>query len=271
MHTRLEQMPDGSSYYAVLHGPVVLAAKTDPFDGEHLAFLADDSRMGHVAQGPLCPATAAPVFVGAPDEFLAGLEPVAGRPLTFRAPDGLRGTDEDLVLLPFFRLHDARYVVYWPQATEDEYQARLDAVAAMERDRQALMEQTIDHVMPGQQQPEVEHEFEGEDTESGYYRGRHWRHASGWFSYRFSDPEGEADVLRVTYSGADRGRTFDITMNGVLVETVTSTGHPETFFTVDYPIPEAARQADGVLVTRFEAHPGSMAGGVFDVRLLKNE
>jgi DUF1680 family protein len=35
MTTRLEQMPDKSNYYAVLHGPIVLAAKTDPFPNEH--------------------------------------------------------------------------------------------------------------------------------------------------------------------------------------------------------------------------------------------
>src|SRR5690606_22954537 len=97
MHTRPEQTPDGSDYYAVLHGPIVLAAKTRPFENEQLAFLADDSRMGHVAQGPLCPPTAAPVYVGEPEAFVADLEPVSGQPLTFRAPNGLRGTDADLV------------------------------------------------------------------------------------------------------------------------------------------------------------------------------
>ncbi|MGB9110761.1 MAG: glycoside hydrolase family 127 protein, partial [Telluria sp.] len=44
MTTRLEQMPDKSNYYAVLHGPIVLAAKTNPFPSEDLNFLADDSR-----------------------------------------------------------------------------------------------------------------------------------------------------------------------------------------------------------------------------------
>ncbi len=271
MQTQLEQMPDASSYYAVLHGPIVLAAKTAPFEGEQLGFLADDSRMGHVAQGPLCPPSAAPVFVGEPQAFLAYLEPVSGQPLAFRAPNGLRGTDESLTLIPFFRLHDARYVVYWPHATPEEYEVTQQAIAEREQERQELDAQTVDLVIPGQQQPEVEHGFAGENTESGYYRGRHWRHASGWFSYRLADPNEEAAFLRVTYSGADRGRTFDLTINGVLIETITSTGHPETFFTVDYPIPPEARAAaeNGQLVTRFEAHPGSMAGGVFEVRLMK--
>ena len=272
MHTRLERMPDGSDYYAVLHGPVVLAAKTEPFPGEQLEYLADDSRMGHVASGPLCPPSAAPVVVGDVDQFLAGIEPVAGEPLTFRAPDGIRGTDEALTLIPFFRLHDSRYVVYWPQATEAEYVADSASVAAMERDRMALEAQTIDHVAPGEQQPEVEHGFRGEGSEAGVHRGRHWRHASGWFSYDLSDPYAEAALLRITYFGLDRDRTFDVTLDGVPVATVALDGtRGDAFYTVDYEVPAAAlaEAEDGTLTVRFEAHPGSVAGGIYGVRLLR--
>lgn len=49
MTTTLGQMPDKSNYYAVLHGPIVLAAKTQPFTGVQLNFLADGWRTGHIA------------------------------------------------------------------------------------------------------------------------------------------------------------------------------------------------------------------------------
>ena len=271
MRTRLERMPDGSDAYAVLHGPVVLAAKTRPFEGEQLQYRADDSRMGHVASGPLCPPSAAPVFVGDTDRFLEGIEPVPGQPLTFRVPEGIRGTDEDLTLIPFFRLHDSRYVVYWPQATEAEYAADSAAVAAVEMDRMALEAQTIDHVAPGEQQPEVEHGFRGEGTEAGVHQGRHWRHARGWFSYDLADPDREAAVLRVTYFGLDRDRTFDVSLGGAPVATVALDGsRGDVFYTVDYAVPAAARAEDGVLTVRFEAHPGSIAGGIYGLRLLRS-
>lgn len=272
MHTSLEQMPDGSDYYAVLHGPIVLAAKTDPFEGEQLQYLADGSRMGHVAQGALCPASAAPVFVSDTDDFVDAIEPVDGQPLTFRAPDLIRGADRDLTLVPFFRLHDSRYVVYWPHSTPEAYEADRIAATEMERDRLALEAQTIDHVAPGEQQPEADHFFAGEGTEAGIHNGRHWRHASGWFSYNLRDPDAEAAVLRVTYYGLDRDRTFDITMNGVPVATVALDGsRGDDFYTVDYPVPAAALAAadGGTLVTRFEAHAGSVAGGIYGVRLLR--
>ncbi|HUF08404.1 MAG TPA: glycoside hydrolase family 127 protein [Rhodothermales bacterium] len=115
MHARLEQMPDDSGYYAVLYGPIVLAAKVDPFEGEQLNFLADDSRMGHVAEGPVCPGDAVPTLEIASDDISGKLVPAPGESLTFRAPDLIRGPHHDVTLIPFFRLHDARYVVYWPE------------------------------------------------------------------------------------------------------------------------------------------------------------
>jgi DUF1680 family protein len=54
MQTHLEKMPDGSNYYAILHGPIVLAAKTQPYANEQLNYFADDSRMGHIAHGQMC-------------------------------------------------------------------------------------------------------------------------------------------------------------------------------------------------------------------------
>lgn len=274
MQTHLEQLPDGSSYYAVLHGPIVLAARTEPFENETTDFLADASRMGHVAAGPLCPARRAPIIVSASPDFADRIVPVEGKPLTFKAPGLIANVEEELTLIPFFRLHDARYVVYWPHATPEELEAQKQEWEDAERERLALEHRTIDHVAPGEQQPEVEHNFKGEDTEAGPYRGRHWRHARGWFSYELRDPKSEASTLRVTYSAADSGRTFDILMNDVKVATVELDGsQPGDFFSVDYAVPEAAREKaeDGVLVTKFVAHPGSMAGGVFDVRLLRED
>ncbi|HMB91580.1 MAG TPA: glycoside hydrolase family 127 protein, partial [Rhodothermales bacterium] len=271
MHTRLEQMPDQSDYYAVLHGPIVLAAKMDPFEDEQLGFLADDSRMGHVASGPLCPPEKTPIFVSATDDFASKIEPVEGQPLTFKAPDLIEDTDRNLQLIPFFRLHDARYIVYWPHTTPEGLEERRRAWSATEQARLALEARTIDRVVPGEQQPEAEHAFKGESTEAGVHRGRHWRHARGWFSYDLTDPAQEAATLRITYSGEDRNRHFDILMNGIKVATVELDGSQGDFYSVDYPIPATAleKAVNGTLATRFEAHPGSMAGGIYDVRLLR--
>ncbi|WP_229458788.1 glycoside hydrolase family 127 protein [Massilia glaciei] len=269
MTTRLEQMPDQSNYYAVLHGPIVLAAKTAPFANEKLNFLADDSRMGHIAQGPVCPLGAAPMFVSDTRQFMHRFKPVPGQPLTFAAPGLIRGLHaESLRLIPFFRLHESRYTMYWPYATPANADLLQAATAKAEAERIALDARTIDQVAPGQQQPESDHAFKGEGADAGVNQGRHWRHASGWFSYELKDPGGEARVLRLSYSPGDAGRRFEIVVNGRRIADVTL-GAPEgdEIYTVDYALAPAAPGAK--LVVKLVAHPGSIAGGLYGLRLLR--
>jgi DUF1680 family protein len=267
MTTRLEQMPDKSQYYAVLHGPIVLAAKTRPFANEHLTFLADDTRMGHIAQGQVCPLESAPTFVSDSKHFMAKFKPVPGRPLTFTAPGLVQGGDgAATVFIPFFRLHDARYMVYWPYSTPGELQQSRRITGEQEAARLALDARTIDQVAPGEQQPESDHAFKGEGADAGVNDGRHWRHATGWFSYALNDAKGEGAVLQMTFARGDAGRQFDVVVNGKVLETVTLEGDVATAF---YQKEIAVRETGPVLVVEFRARAGSIAGGLYGLRLLR--
>ena len=272
MRTRLEQMPDKSNYYAVLYGPIVLAAKTNPFPGEHLNFLADDARMGHIAHGQVCPLESAPTFVSHRRDFIRRFKPVAGKPLTFTAPGlvqgGAGGATE---FIPFFRLHDARYTVYWPQSTPGEYARMKLETAAKEAERLALDARTIDQVAPGEQQPESDHGFQGEGAEAGITKGQHWRSASKWFSYRLRDPKGEAKVLRLTFARADGGRRFDVVVNGQrLAEVALAKDEAQAFYTHDLALPAGlVEAANGKLDIRFNALDGSQAGALYGLRVLR--
>jgi DUF1680 family protein len=272
MTTHLEQMPDKSNYYAVLHGPIVLAAKTNPFPAEHLNFLADDSRMGHIASGQVCPLESAPTFVSDSRDFMRRFKPVKGKPLTFTAPglvQGGAGTSTEFI--PFFRLHDSRYMVYWPQSTPGDFARMRAETAAREAERLALDAQTIDQVAPGEQQPESDHAFKGEGAEAGVNGGRHWRHATGWFSYRLNDPKGEARTLRLTFARVDGGRRFDIVVNGVrIAELELPTDEAQEFYTRDFAMPAASgTSGSGKLEVKFVAKEGSVAGGLYGLRLLR--
>ncbi|WP_020654498.1 glycoside hydrolase family 127 protein [Massilia niastensis] len=272
MTTRLEQMPDKSNYYAVLHGPVVLAAKTSLFGDDKLDFLADESRMGHIAQGPVCPLESAPMLVSDSKDFVRRFKPVKGKPLTFTAPGLVHGAaGAKTEFIPFFRLHESRYTMYWQHSTPAGLQQLQAANAAREADRLALDAATIDQVAPGEQQPESDHFFKGEGSEAGINNGRHWRHASKWFSYELNDPKQEAKLLRLSFARADAGRQFDILLNGQPLASVTLAGDAQDeIYTVDYPIPEALRTAaQGKLSVRFVARPGSVAGGLYGLRLLR--
>jgi uncharacterized protein len=273
MAMKLEQMPDKSNYYAVLYGPIVLAAKTNPFPTEHLNFFADDSRMGHSPSGQVCPLEAAPTFVSDSRDFTRRFKPVKGKPLTFTAPGVVQGgAGAATEFIPFFRLHDSRYMMYWQQSTPAEYARLKEEDAAQEAERLALDAQTVDQVAPGEQQPEVDHGFKGEGADAGLNNGRHWRHASKWFSYQLSDPKHEAKLLRLTFARGDAGRKFDIVVNGQRVADVELAGDaPRDFYTRDVALPPALVQgaADGRLEVKFVAKEGSMAGGLYGLRLLR--
>jgi DUF1680 family protein len=270
MKTRLEQMPDKSAYYAVLHGPVVLAARTNPFPGESINYLADDSRMGHIASGPVVPLEQAPVLVSDSTAFAGRFRAVPGRPLTFTAP-GLVQTPSagPTTFVPFFRVHDARYVVYWPYSTPGELSQRRAQAAEDEKERLALDAQTIDQVAPGEQQPESDHFFKAEGADAGINKGRHWRHASGWFSYELTDKKGEARALRLTYSKLDAGRRFDILINDkLLAEVRLDASASQELYTRDYLIAPGTA-TDGKMIVKFVARDGSVAGGLYGLRLLR--
>jgi len=269
MRTTLEQMPDKSNYYAVLHGPIVLAAKTSPFPGEKLNFMADDSRMGHIAQGPVCPQEAAPVFVSDRKNFLDKFRAVAGQPLTFTAAGLVQGPGAGAVrFIPFFRLHDSRYMIYWQQTTTAALAATREKAAAAESERLALDARTIDQVAPGEQQPESDHFFKGDGADAGLNGARHWRRASGWFSYELKDRDAAARVLRLTFASGDAGRAFDVVLNGRMLQAVAVERRDEAFYDLDLLVPAGAAR-DGRLEVKFVAHPGSMAGGLYGLRLLR--
>ncbi|WP_331345573.1 glycoside hydrolase family 127 protein [Cellvibrio sp. UBA7661] len=271
MHTALEKMPDGSNYYAILHGPIVLAAKTQPFANETLNYFSDDSRMGHIAHGQMCPLEAAPFLLGNSQDFIQKLKPVAGKPLTFDATGLINGKQmSHIELIPFFRLHESRYSIYWPYTNANDLELARAKAAADEQARLLLQAKTIDQVAPGEQQPESDHFYKGEQSEAGLHNGRHWRHSRAWFSYELNDKKQEAKTLQITYAGIDSGRRFDIYLNDVVIANVESTGNAQAFFMVDYAIPgDLVKKSKGKYTLKFVASPGSIAGGIYGVRLLR--
>lgn len=271
MQTKVEYLPDSSSWASFVHGPIVLAAATDTTG--LVGLWGDGSRMGHIANGPLYPIEDAPLIVSDDKNFASALTPVKGEPLTYKASNIIYPQKyKDLKLVPFYTIHDTRYMIYWPVTTSANLAARQQSLHKSEETKLALEKQTVDQVAPGEQQPESDHNFKGENTESGVFNERHWRHATGWFSYDLKNSTNEGRKLRITYFGGDKNRIFDIYLNNTIYKTVTLDGSSgDKFVDVDYVIPEEFfKNSQGkVLNVKFVAHPGSVAGGVYYIRLLK--
>ena len=184
MQNTIEQMPNVSSYVAIMHGPVLLGAKTGTEDLTGL--VADDSRWGHIANGTLLPLDKAPVIVSDRTSIPTKLVPVAGKPLNFTAKAlFVTKADSALVLEPFYKIHDSRYMMYWMALTQNQYQAVLDSVAAAQAAALQLEARTVDKVAPGEQQPEVDHKLQCTNSYTGSYQNEFWRDArsGGYISY----------------------------------------------------------------------------------------
>jgi DUF1680 family protein len=273
MQTTVERLPDGSDWVAILRGPIVLASPAGTNDLRGL--YANDSRMGQVAAGPVVPMEQVPVLLASASDLPRHVKPTpAAGPLNFRLTDIVEpSVAEGLPLIPFFRLHDARYQMYWQLTTKEQLAARKEQLAAEERAKAQREANTLDSIAVGEQQPEVEHELVGEGIETGIFQGRRWRHGRS-FQYTL-DTRGEKAVdLAVTYSGGDRDRNFDVLANGKLLATEHLDGSkPGRFFEKRYPIPAEvlATATNSRVIIKFTAPPGLLAGGVYDVRLMKPE
>jgi DUF1680 family protein len=274
MHNTIEQLPNVPSYIAVMHGPILLGAKTGTEDMAGL--IADDSRWGHIAAGTMLSLDKAPIMVGDDRTAFPGkLIPVEGKPLTFTAP-GLFITKADsaLVLEPFFRIHDSRYMMYWMTLTKSQYQHVVDSLAAVQTAALALEARTIDKVAPGEQQPEVDHKLLATNSYTGNYQDEFWRDArlGGYISYSMLT-QGLPDIsLMVRYWGYESGsRTFDIQIDGVklVTENIVGKWNVSAFKNVEYPIPNSMTAGKDTITVKFQAASGNYAGGLFYVRILK--
>jgi len=269
MHLSAERLPDGSDWAAVLYGPIVLAAPagTNDLVGER----ANDGRMAHVATGPVVPLDQVPCLLTTaedlPNHIVA--DPAAG-PLHFRMTDVVEPrTSEGIQLRPFFNLRHQRYQMYWELTTRDGLKLRQERLAHEERRKAAREAATLDRVAPGEQQSEVEHDFQGVRTDTGFHNGRRWRHGTR-IQYTLNARGAEAAELSVTYSGDDSGRTFDILANDTLLATQELNAEKRgDFIEKRYPIPSTllASAQNGRITITFQAVKG-LAGGLYDVRLM---
>jgi DUF1680 family protein len=132
MHNSIEHLPNVPFYIAIMHGPILLGAKTGTEDMKGL--IADDSRWGQIPGGEKLPVDKAPKIIEDDISKIAGeLVPVKGKPLTFITP-GLKMLNPIKVELePFFRIHDARYMIYWMTLTKQQSGTYLDSLEVIEK------------------------------------------------------------------------------------------------------------------------------------------
>lgn len=247
MSLRTEAMPDNASRIAFFYGPVLLS--------------------GALGKEERSPANL-PVLIAKDQPLEQCLEPVPGETLTFKT-SGI-AYPEDVTLIPFYKMHHQRHIVFWDLFSKAQWEER-QAVYRAEQERLRRLEaRTLDFVQPGEMQPERDHAFDGLNSRNGMHLDRKWRDAAdgGWFAFTLKVSPDKPVELITTYWGSDAGpRVFDILVNGTVIATQQlDNPSPGAFWDVVYPVsPDLTKGKNEVRVT-FQAHPGNMAGGIFGLR-----
>ena len=252
---------------AFLYGPIVLAGDlgTEGLDGLDL-YSTDQLLFLHLPRPQL------PVVIsdGSP---LACLEK-RGENFVLHAHTSDGADKIEVPLIPYYQAHHRRYAVYfgvYDLSSWQTYETHQRAEDERLRDEAA---RTLDTYHPGQQQSEVDHSMEGENTRTGLNYREVWRDAfdGGFFSLQVRVSPHEPNELRVRYWGSDNERTFDIFANDELLATQTLTGKPiNAFFEEKYALPSSLTQGRDHIRIRFQAKPNDIAGGIYEAKMLRIE
>lgn len=249
MSIRTQAMPDDSKRVSYFYGPFLLAG------------LWSDE----VAASGLNP-----VFV----DRGSIVPPLIGKldaPETAFRAGGTEPAHIDFV--PFFRVRDERYSIYFDVLSPKEWSSRLEAHRVEQERLRELESRTVEFVDVGSQQAARQNNLKSQNSFTGTLNERRWRDArdGGYFEFDIKVDGNGPNQLMLTYWGSDGGnRVFDIVVDEMVVASQRLTASKQgEFIDVVYDLPLEATKGKGKVVVRVQAHPGAMAGGVFGVRTLR--
>ncbi len=255
MSIRTEAMPDNASRIALLRGPLVLAG-----DLGELAADADAPTTVLIKQGE--------------NELLQSFQELADEPGVYR----LTGANEegDVRLVPFYRLYDRRYTVYWDLFTPEQWdQEKRRYIEALATNRK-WDHRTVVFIQPGEMQPERDYEFQGENSHVGEMFGRKFREAwlNGWFSCRIDVlPDEPVELVLTLATIVEPVNRYDVLLDGRALGEPIETLEEEVnrFVQVRYPIPAEWTAGKSRMTLRFQSRTDRKIARVFGIRVLRPE
>nr|WP_144922185.1 glycoside hydrolase family 127 protein [Paenibacillus bovis] len=263
---------DDPNKVGILYGPVVLAGALGTKDFPETDILDDHMKLDNH------PLINVPDLVADKNDIASWITRVDEKALRFETAAVGQPGDVKVTLIPFYELHHQRYTIYWNILDEETYKNFVDE----EQERvKKLQRITVDYVQPGEQQPEIEHDFQSENSYAGYLNiaQRSWRDSrdGGYFSYKMTVKPEQQMYLQVTYFDGDRAmffngkwyeRKFDILIDGKkLAEHKLDGKRTDRLYDVSYEIPADWIEGEDKIEVKFTSEEGKVAGGIFGVRI----
>ncbi|HZI53056.1 MAG TPA: beta-L-arabinofuranosidase domain-containing protein, partial [Chitinophagaceae bacterium] len=245
-----EAMPDNPNRIAFKYGPVVLA--------------------GQLGKEMPDPVYGTPVLLTDNKNINDWVKPTA-QPLQFEMT-GV-GKPFDARLIPFYKMYDQYYSVYWDYFTNADWAARQEEYEAEKKRVKEIEEKTIDNFRIGEMQPERDHNLKASEksyTSDAFGRMGREARRDNYFSFEMKTNNVNNCNLLLTYIGDDKDRKFDILVEGVKIATEEwKGGKTGKFYDVEYKIPGDLLKGKEKITVRIEANYGKTAGRVFGARIIK--
>ena len=276
MKFRVEEMPNVQSAIAIMRGPILMGARvnSEGLDG----IIANDNRWAHIAHGKLISKFDAPRIIEDREIIIQKLnnaDQIGKNSLKFIMPEGLTQKEyNNLILEPFYGIHDCRYMMYWMSMTKSDYSDYVRRMELDEKEKLILDKRTIDAVKPGEQQPESDHNFISENTNKGTRSGETWRQANenGYFEYNLSTSNKSDLSLMVRFWGNEtekKGVNIYIDDIELISQNVSMCWEKDEFINIEYKIPNNLLKDKNRVKIKFSPkYKSHKTGEIYDVRLL---
>lgn len=269
----LYQAKDDVKKQVVMYGPLVLAGALGRENFPETDILDDHQELNNH------PLIEVPTIVTNESDVNNWVALIDEENLIFETSAIGQPGNQKVTLKPFYAVHHERYTIYFNVMKEENYHHFVDKEKEL-RDR--LQRITVDVVTPHEQQPEVDHQMKTSKSTSGYFnvvhRGYRDARDGGFFSYEIAVKSSEQMYLAVTYFGGDipmhidgkrMERDFDIFVNDQLLAHQLLDNHkPGKLFTNVHLIPMEWYDKQSYVTVRFQAQEGTIAGGVYEVRMI---
>ncbi len=266
MSLHLYTARDDKKLGVVMFGPLVLAGELETKD------MPKNLCCTHNKQYSGDPVPPVPVIIAPSKDLSAWIKRTDDKALRFKTQNA--GKPNDVSLIPLGEMHHQRYTVYWKFFTADDWAKEQASRRAAALKLKELEANTIDKVIPATP-GEKAHNFKGKGSGAGSAFGGKWRDArgGGWFSYEMKVSPDKPVSAMVKYWGSDAGgRIFDILVDDKKIATYDlAAPKPGKFIDVKYPIPPELTKGKKKVTIRFQAHPGRIAGGIFECRIIKGK
>lgn len=271
-------MPDKPNLIAFKYGPVVLSAKLTASNME-----ASNPNGILVRVGTFDPNAQTVITTQnmSTDEWLKNLSKNM-----VRVEDGKNGEiqfalknvdseSEELIYSPHYMRYKERYGIYMYMEEPDSQASQNRILANKEVIRN--QEMSIDYLDSfDANNSEAAKNQQGENTQVGSHLGKTYRDGqkNGWFSYDMKiDKDAEHNYLNCVFFSGDRGRKFDIMVDGTVLAgpydySDAPSGNEFYTYTVEIPKEIIAKAEDGKVTVRFQSKPeyNSYVGGLFGIR-----